>query len=224
MANPAITVPTTCRTHGAGIRCHQHLCCCLVTKSCPTLCNPPNCRTPWPGQQPWTSGRHIKTTKNGGSQPARLLCPWDFPGKNTGAGCHFLLQRIFQIQGSNPHLLHWQADSLPLSHQGNPLAPSESWILNRLVKIPNSYSLKLSSLKQSIKLSEEISGNSKPTHKHRELCAMTAPDYNPVVLERTTSFMALTVVLMLLLQKVLEILSKSTVTTDWSKLGKIQTQ
>ena len=27
-----------------------------------------------------------------GPQPARLLCPWDFPGKNTGVGCHFLLQ------------------------------------------------------------------------------------------------------------------------------------
>ena len=25
-------------------------------------------------------------------QPTRLLCPWDFPGKNTGVGCHFLLQ------------------------------------------------------------------------------------------------------------------------------------
>ena len=41
----------------------------------------------------------------------------DFPGKNTGVGCHFLLQGIFLIQGSNPyllHLLHWQVDSLPL--------------------------------------------------------------------------------------------------------------
>ena len=28
----------------------------------------------------------------------RLLCPWDFPGKNTGVGCHFLLQRIFLIR------------------------------------------------------------------------------------------------------------------------------
>ena len=27
-----------------------------------------------------------------GLQPTRLLCPWDFPGKNTGVGCHFLLQ------------------------------------------------------------------------------------------------------------------------------------
>ena len=41
-----------------------------------------------------------------GLQPARLLCPWDFPGKNTGVGCHFLLQGIFLTQGSNPGLLH----------------------------------------------------------------------------------------------------------------------
>ena len=26
-------------------------------------------------------------------QPTRLLCPWDFPGKSTGVGCHCLLQR-----------------------------------------------------------------------------------------------------------------------------------
>ena len=30
-----------------------------------------------------------------GPQPARLLCPWNFPGKNTGVGCHFLFQGIF---------------------------------------------------------------------------------------------------------------------------------
>ena len=39
-----------------------------------------------------------------------------FSGKNTGMGCHFLLQRIFLTQGSNLHLLCWQVDSLPLSH------------------------------------------------------------------------------------------------------------
>ena len=38
-------------------------------------------------------------------QPTRLLCPWDSPGKNTGVGWYFLLQGIFLIQGSNPHLL-----------------------------------------------------------------------------------------------------------------------
>ena len=37
-------------------------------------------------------------------QPTRLLCPWDLPGKNTGVGCHFLLQGIFPARGSNPPL------------------------------------------------------------------------------------------------------------------------
>ena len=44
----------------------------------------------------------------------------DFPDKNTGLVCHFFLQGIFPTQGSNPHLLHWQVGSLPLSHQGSP--------------------------------------------------------------------------------------------------------
>ena len=33
-----------------------------------------------------------------------ILCPWNFPGKNTGVGCHFLLQGIFPTQGSNQYL------------------------------------------------------------------------------------------------------------------------
>ena len=36
----------------------------------------------------------------------KLFCPWNFPGKNAGGGCHFLLKGIFLSQGSNPHLLH----------------------------------------------------------------------------------------------------------------------
>ena len=36
-----------------------------------------------------------------GLKPVKLLCPWDFPGKNIGVGCHFLLQGIFLTQGSN---------------------------------------------------------------------------------------------------------------------------
>ena len=50
-----------------------------------------------------------------GLQPARLLGPWDSPGKSTGVGFHFLLQGIFLTQGLNVsilHILHWQADSL----------------------------------------------------------------------------------------------------------------
>ena len=41
-----------------------------------------------------------------GLQPTRLLCPRDFPGKNTGLGSHSLLQEIFPTQGSNLSLLH----------------------------------------------------------------------------------------------------------------------
>ena len=51
-------------------------------------------------------------------------CPWDSPDKLTGVGCHFLLQRIFPIQGSNPnllHLLHWRVGSLPLVPPGKPV-------------------------------------------------------------------------------------------------------
>ena len=69
------------------------ICCCLVTQFCPTLFQP-----------------H-------GLQVARFLCPWDLPGKTIGVGCHFLLQEIFPIRGSNQCLLHWQADSSPLSQQ-----------------------------------------------------------------------------------------------------------
>ena len=47
----------------------------------------------------------------------------DSPGKNTGVGCHALLQGIFLTQESNPclfHLLHWQVGSLPLVPPGKP--------------------------------------------------------------------------------------------------------
>ena len=56
-------------------------------------------------------------------QPARLLCPWNFPGKYTKVGCHFLFQGIFPTQESNLsflHLLYWQEDSLPLVPPGKP--------------------------------------------------------------------------------------------------------
>ena len=68
-------------------------------QSCRTPCNPRNC------------------------SPLRPLCPWDSPSKNTGVGCHALLQGIFSTQGSNTRLLLfplWQAGSLPLAPPGNP--------------------------------------------------------------------------------------------------------
>ena len=68
-----------------------------VTQSCLTLCNPVDCSLP------------------------RSSVHGIFPGKRTGVGCHFLLQRIFPTQGSNPYLLclwHCKWIFLPLSHQG----------------------------------------------------------------------------------------------------------
>ena len=50
---------------------------------------------------------------------------WDFPVKNTGVGCHFLLQGIFLTQGSNPGLLHCRQTLYPLSHQGSRYSGTE---------------------------------------------------------------------------------------------------
>ena len=52
-----------------------------------------------------------------GLEAVRLLCPWDFPGKNTGVGCHFLLQVIFPTQGLNLGLLHCWHILYHLSHK-----------------------------------------------------------------------------------------------------------
>ena len=67
-----------------------------------------------------------------GLQPTRFLCPWNCPGKNTGVGYPFLFQGIFPTQGLNPSLLrvlHWQADSLPLTLLGSPV-PGVAELLN----------------------------------------------------------------------------------------------
>ena len=70
---------------------------CLVTQSCLTLRDPMDCSLPGS----FVHGNSLS--------------------KNTGAGCHALLQGIFPTQVSNPtilHLLHWQAGSLPLASPG----------------------------------------------------------------------------------------------------------
>ena len=64
---------------------------CLIAQSCPILFDPMDCSPPG-------SSFH-----------------GDSPGKNTGVGCHALLQGIFKPR--SPIL---QADSLPSSHEGNP--------------------------------------------------------------------------------------------------------
>ena len=52
--------------------------------------------------------------------PLGSVCPWDFPGRYIRVGCHFLLHGIFQNEGLNLHLFHWQGGSLPLSQWGKP--------------------------------------------------------------------------------------------------------
>jgi len=75
----------------------MRVCMLSFAQLCPILCNPLDCGLPGPSLH-------------------GILY------KNTGVGCHFLLQGIFPTQGSNlslPRLLHRQADSLPLRHLGS---------------------------------------------------------------------------------------------------------
>ena len=51
-----------------------------------------------------------------GLQLTRLLCPWDFPGKNTEVGSHSLLQGNLPNPGTKPTSPAWQLGSLPLSY------------------------------------------------------------------------------------------------------------
>ena len=49
-----------------------------------------------------------------------ILCPWNSPGKNTGVGCHSLLQGVFLTQGSNSGFPHCRQILYCLSHQRSP--------------------------------------------------------------------------------------------------------
>ena len=70
---------------------------CLVTQSCLTLCDPVDC------------------------SPPGFSVHGDSPGKNTGLGCHVLLQGIFPTQGLSPGLLHCRPILYCPNHQGSPI-------------------------------------------------------------------------------------------------------
>ena len=72
------------------------MCCALVTQSCPALCDPMDCSLP---------GSSVHG---------------DSPDKNTGLGCHGLLQGILPTHGSNPGLLHCRQILYQLSNKGIP--------------------------------------------------------------------------------------------------------
>ena len=70
---------------------------------------------------------HHLVTSPPTNQKKVILYPWNSPGKNTGMGCHALIQGIFPTQGSKPRSPALQADSLPLSYQGSqPISASSS--------------------------------------------------------------------------------------------------
>ena len=94
---------------------YQNICCCSITQSCLTL-------------------------RPHGLQPTRILYPQDFPGKHATVHCLFLLQGSFPTQGSNPCLMHWQTDSLPLCHQESP-SKQQSGIASHWSEWPTSRNL-----------------------------------------------------------------------------------
>ena len=85
------------------------MCVCTLAQSCLILCSPMDC-----------------------SPPAPLSMGFPRQEYWSGVGCHFLLQRIFLTQESNPcllSLLHWQVDSLPLTPPGKPQKSQECYYL-----------------------------------------------------------------------------------------------
>ena len=79
-------------------------------------------------------------------QTLRLLCSCNFPGKNTGVSCHFLLHGIFLTQGLNLCLLClllWQADSLPLVPLGSSLC-TQLLLMHKIREFDENFVINLS--------------------------------------------------------------------------------
>ena len=93
----------------------------LVTQSCSTLFDP------------WT----IAT---------RLLCPWNSPGKNTGVGCHSLLQGIFPTQGSNTELPHFRWILYIWATGEGSLIYATAWNVKDIILSETSYSQNTSAI------------------------------------------------------------------------------
>ena len=99
-------------------------------------------------------------------QPSRLLCPWNFPGKNTGVDCHFLLQGIFPTQGSNPHLLHLLLWLLyHQCHLGSPYLSIITLNVNGVNVLIKRWSVCMNFFKKMKLYLHEIHFNLKGTHR-----------------------------------------------------------
>ena len=87
----------------------------------------------------WSRSVMSNSLRSHEPQSARLLCPWEFPGKNTGVGRHFLLQGIIltQIESESTAL---KVDFLTLVPPWKPLSPKEGYrkkCVHRVVKFTN---------------------------------------------------------------------------------------
>ena len=104
--------------------------CALLLQSCLTLCNPMDCSLP-------------------GSSIYGIL-----QARNSGVGCHFLLQGIIPTQGTNPHLLrllHWQVGSLLLTPPGKPHGKVYiSMLFSQFILPSSSPALSLLSMSESL--------------------------------------------------------------------------
>ena len=137
------------------------MCVRLVVQSCPTLCDPMGC------------------------SPPGSFVHGDSPGKNTGVGCHVLLQGIFPTQESNPGLLHCRQILYCLSHQGSPDPPrlqlkiqqaeTKTWYNqinknknNFFKEVPNSYFLTRERHTDEKKVREQ-SGGGRRGHSRQKL-------------------------------------------------------
>ena len=116
-------------------------------------------------------------------QPPRLLCPWDSPGKNTGVGCHFLLQGIFPTQILNPSLLYCRQILHWLSHQGSPryfalASQRRQWHPTPVLLRGKSHGQR--SLVGSSPWGLEESDTTEPLHFHFSLSCIGEGNGNPV--------------------------------------------
>ena len=55
----------------------------------------------------WSPSVVSNSSRSHGLQPTRLLCPWDFPGKSTGVGCHRLLHGTLLDRGKSGWTFTW---------------------------------------------------------------------------------------------------------------------
>ena len=104
-----------------------------------------------------------------GRQPTRLLCPWDFPGKNTGVGCHFLLQ-CMKVQSESEVAQSCPTLSDPMdcnvsirrwrNRMGRPLSPLQIhwkniWTLSKFHKTTSEYWQRTSGTQEGSPLSSK---------------------------------------------------------------------